>query len=250
MKLTLKIWRQKNAESKGKLESFELDGLNEDMAFLELLDLLNEKLSVEGKPAIEFDHDCREGICGQCSLVINGKAHGPGEHYTTCQTHLRSFKDGDVLVVEPFRAASFKIIRDLKVDRSSFDKIIQAGGYISSFTGMAPEANSIPIHHNISASAMDSAACIGCGACVAVCKNSSAALFLSAKVSHLAKLPQGKLERAERVVAMVDVHDEEGFGSCTNTGACATVCPQEIPLVDIARMNYEYNRSKMLLNEK
>ena len=198
MKLTLKIWRQKNAESKGKLESYELDNLSEDMAFLELLDLLNEKLSVEGKPAIEFDHDCREGICGQCSLVINGKAHGPGAHYTTCQTHLRSFKDGDVLVVEPFRAAS----------------------------------------------------CIGCGACVAVCKNSSAALFLSAKVSHLVKLPQGKLERAERVVSMVNVHDQEGFGSCTNTGACATVCPQEIPLVDIARLNYEYNRSKMLLNEK
>jgi len=250
MKLTLKIWRQKNADSKGNLESYELDGLNEDMAFLELLDLLNEKLSVKGEPAIEFDHDCREGICGQCSLVINGKAHGPGSHYTTCQTHLRSFKDGDILVVEPFRSASFKIIRDLKVDRSSLDKIIQAGGYISSFTGMAPEANSILVHHDISTSAMDSAACIGCGACVAVCKNSSAALFLSAKVSHLVKLPQGKLERAERVVSMVNAHDDEGFGSCTNTGACAVVCPQEIPLVDIARMNYEYNRSKMLISQK
>jgi succinate dehydrogenase / fumarate reductase iron-sulfur subunit len=250
MKLTLKIWRQKNEESKGNLESYELDGLNEDMAFLELLDLLNEKLSVKGEPAIEFDHDCREGICGQCSLVINGKAHGPGSHYTTCQTHLRSFKDGDILVVEPFRSASFKVIRDLKVDRSSLDKIIQAGGYISSFTGMAPEANSIPVHHDVSTSAMDSAACIGCGACVAVCKNSSAALFLAAKVSHLVKLPQGKLERAERVVSMVNAHDEEGFGSCTNTGACAVVCPQEIPLVDIARMNYEYNRSKLLISQK
>jgi len=250
MKLTLKIWRQKNADSKGRLESYELADLNEDMAFLELLDLLNEQLSVKGEPAIEFDHDCREGICGQCSLVINGKAHGPGLHYTTCQTHLRSFKDGDTLIVEPFRAASFKVIRDLKVDRSSFDKIIQAGGYISAFTGMAPEANSILIAHDESKSAMDSAACIGCGACVAVCKNSSAALFLSAKVSHLVKLPQGKLERAERVVSMVNEHDDQGFGSCTNTGACAFVCPQEIPLIDIARMNYEYNRSKTLLGQK
>lgn len=249
MELTLKIWRQETADSKGKLETFVLDKLHEDMAFLELLDLLNEKLSEEGIPAIEFDHDCREGICGQCSLVINGKVHGPGSHYTTCQTHLRSFKDGDTLVVEPFRAKSFKLIRDLKVDRTSLDKIIQAGGYISSFTGMAPEANSIPIHHNVAESAFDSAACIGCGACVAVCKNSSAALFLSAKVSHLVKLPQGKLERAERVVSMVNAHDDEGFGSCTNTGACAYVCPQEVPLIDIARMNFEYNRSKMVLGQ-
>ena len=249
MKLTLKIWRQESSNSKGKLETFELDKLHEDMAFLELLDLLNERLSVEGIPAIEFDHDCREGICGQCSLVINGEAHGPGSHYTTCQTHLRSFKDGDTLVIEPFRARSFKLIRDLKVDRSPLDKIIQAGGYISALTGMAPEANTIPIHHDVAESAFDSAACIGCGACVAVCKNSSAALFLSAKVSHLAKLPQGKLERAERVVAMVQAHDDEGFGSCTNTGACAYVCPQQVPLIDIARMNFEYNRSKVLLGK-
>ncbi len=246
MKLNLKIWRQKDESSKGHLEDFSIDELNEDMALLELLDLLNEKLSVQGRPAIEFDHDCREGICGQCSLVINGNVHGPGSHYTTCQTHLRSFNDGDTLVIEPFRAAAFKVIKDLKVDRRGMDRIIQAGGYVSAFTGRAPEANSIPIHHDEAEKAFDSAACIGCGACVAVCKNSSAALFLSAKVSHLVKLPQGKLERAKRVVAMVNTHDEMGFGSCTNTGACSKVCPQEIPLVDIARMNYEYNRSKIL----
>lgn len=246
MKLTLKIWRQESASAKGHFETHELDGLYKDMAFLELLDLLNEKLSLEGKPVVEFDHDCREGICGQCGVVVNGQAHGPGEHYTTCQTHLRSFKDGQTLIIEPFRARAFPVLRDLKVDRSGFDRIIQAGGYISSFTGLAPEANAIPIHHYQAESAFDSAACIGCGACVAVCKNSSAALFLSAKVSHLAKLPQGKLERAERVVAMVNAHDEAGFGSCTNTGACAQVCPQEVPLIDIARMNYEYNRSKTL----
>jgi len=249
MKLTLKIWRQDNAKAKGKLVSYDLSDLSSDMSFLEMLDVLNEQLAVKGERVVEFDHDCREGICGQCSLVINGKAHGPEGHYTTCQTHLRSFKDGDTLYIEPFRANAFPIIRDLKVDRTSMDRIIQAGGYISSFTGMAPEANSTPIHHKIAESAFDSAACIGCGACVATCKNSSAALFVSAKVGHLAKLPQGQVERMERVIAMVTTHDDEGFGSCTHTGACAMVCPQEVQLLDIARMNYEYNRAVCLVKD-
>ena len=249
MKLTLKIWRQDNAKTKGKLISYDLSDLSSDMSFLEMLDVLNEQLAVKGERVVEFDHDCREGICGQCSLVINGQAHGPEGHYTTCQTHLRSFKDGDTLYVEPFRANAFPVIRDLKVDRTSMDNIIQAGGYISSFTGMAPEANSTPIHHDIAESAFDSAACIGCGACVATCKNSSAALFVSAKVGHLAKLPQGQVERMERVIAMITTHDDEGFGSCTHTGACAMVCPQEVQLLDIARMNYEYNRAICLVKD-
>ncbi|MDD3721144.1 MAG: succinate dehydrogenase/fumarate reductase iron-sulfur subunit [Lutibacter sp.] len=243
MKLTLKIWRQENAKTKGKLVTYLLSDLSSDMSFLEMLDVLNEELATKDQPTVEFDHDCREGICGQCSLVINGKVHGPEEHYTTCQTHLRSFNDGDTITIEPFRANSFPVIRDLKVDRSSMDRIIQAGGYISSFTGMAPEANSIPISHDIAESAFDSAACIGCGACVAVCKNSSAALFVSAKISHLAKLPQGKVERSERVLWMVNAYDNEGFGSCSNTGACAIVCPQEVQLLNITRMNFEYNRA-------
>ncbi|NOR28601.1 MAG: succinate dehydrogenase/fumarate reductase iron-sulfur subunit [Lutibacter sp.] len=246
MKLTLKIWRQENAQTKGKLVTYKLSDLSSDTSFLEMLDVLNEQLAAKGEPTVEFDHDCREGICGQCSLVINGKAHGPEEHYTTCQTHLRSFNDGDTITIEPFRANSFPVIRDLKVDRSSMDRIIQAGGYISSFTGMAPEANSIPIHHDIAESAFDSAACIGCGACIATCKNSSAALFVSAKIGHLAKLPQGQVERNDRALWMVNAHDDEGFGSCSNTGACAVVCPQEVQLLDITRMNFEYNRAKCL----
>ncbi|MDP3357826.1 MAG: succinate dehydrogenase/fumarate reductase iron-sulfur subunit [Lutibacter sp.] len=246
MKLTLKIWRQENAKTKGKLVTYKLSDLSPDTSFLEMLDVLNEQLATKGEPVVEFDHDCREGICGQCSLVINGKAHGPEEHYTTCQTHLRSFNDGDTITIEPFRANSFPVIRDLKVDRSAMDRIIQAGGYISSFTGMAPEANSMPIHHDIAESAFDSAACIGCGACVATCKNSSAALFVSAKIGHLVKLPQGQVERNERVLWMVNAHDDEGFGSCTNIGACAMVCPQEVQLLDITRMNYEYNRAVCL----
>lgn len=245
MKFTLKIWRQESQKAKGKLETFNLTDVSEDMSFLEMLDMLNEQLAVEGKRVVEFDHDCREGICGQCSLVINGQAHGPNKHFTTCQTHMRSFKDGDTLFIEPFRAKAFPVIRDLKVDRSSLDRIIQAGGYISAFTGMAPEANTINIHHDVAESAFDSAACIGCGACVATCKNSSAALFMSAKVAHLAKLPQGQVERQERVIWMVNEHEEQGFGSCTNTGACAMVCPQEVQLIDIARMNYEYNRARL-----
>ena len=243
MKLILKIWRQDNAKSKGKLVTYNVTDISPDMSFLEMLDVLNEELASKGERTVEFDHDCREGICGQCSLVINGQAHGHESHYTTCQTHMRSFKDGETIFIEPFRAKAFPVIRDLKVDRTAMDRIIQAGGYISSFTGIAPEANSIPIHHEIAESAFDSAACIGCGACVATCKNSSAALFVSAKVSHLAKLPQGQVERLERVKWMVTQHEEEGFGSCTHTGACAMVCPQEVQLLDIARMNFEYNRS-------
>ncbi len=246
MKITLKIWRQDSPKEKGKLESYNLPNVEEDMSFLEMLDMLNEELAIKKERTVEFDHDCREGICGQCSLVIDGQAHGPESHYTTCQTHMRSFSDGDTIVVEPFRAKAFEIIRDLKVNRDGFDRIIQAGGYISAFTGNAPEANSIPIHHDISESAFDSAACIGCGACVATCKNSSASLFVSAKVSHLAKLPQGQVERLERVANMMAVHDEEGFGSCTQTGACAMVCPQEVELINITRMNYEYNRALLL----
>ncbi len=248
MKVTLKIWRQDGPESKGKLVTYHLDKVSPDMSFLEMLDMLNEELAIKGERVVEFDHDCREGICGQCSLVINGQAHGPESHYTTCQTHMRSFKDGDTIFIEPFRAKAFPVIRDLKVDRSAFDRIIQAGGYISAYTGNAPDANTIRIPHDVAESAFDSAACIGCGACVATCKNSSAALFMSAKISHLVKLPQGQLERRDRVIAMVNQHDEEGFGSCTNTGACAMVCPQEVQLVDIARMNYEYNRA-LCLNE-
>ena len=243
MKLTLKIWRQNNAKSKGKLVTYELSDLSSDMSFLEMLDVLNEQLATKGERVVEFDHDCREGICGQCSLVINGQAHGPEGHYTTCQTHLRSFKDGDTLHIEPFRANSFPVIRDLKVDRTSMDRIIQSGAVDISCMVICTDANSIPIHHEIAESAFDSAACIGCGACIATCKNSSAALFVSAKVGHLAKLPQGKIEKMERVIMMVNAHDDEGFGSCTHTGACAMVCPQEVQLLDIARMNYEYNRA-------
>lgn len=249
MKIHLKIWRQDSANAQGKMVDYDLDNLSPDMSFLEMLDYLNEQLAAKGERAVEFDHDCREGICGQCALVINGHAHGPEDHYTTCQTHLRTFKDGDTVYIEPFRAKAFPVIRDLKVDRGSFDKIIQAGGYISAFTGMSPEANAIPIHHDISESAFDSAACIGCGACVAACKNSSAALFTSAKISHLVKLPQGKIERSERVVMMVNTHDDEGFGSCTHTGACAAVCPQEVSLDNIARMNFEYNRAVCALDQ-
>jgi len=249
MKITLKIWRQDSAKAKGALKTYQLDHVEEDMSFLEMLDMLNEDLAVKGERVVEFDHDCREGICGQCSLVINGQAHGPESHYTTCQTHMRSFKDGDTIFIEPFRAKAFPVIRDLKVNRDSFDRIIQAGGYISALTGNAPEANNIAIHHDISESAFDSAACIGCGACVATCKNSSAALFVSAKVSHLAKLPQGEVERLERVEYMVTAHDDEGFGSCTHTGACAMVCPQEVQLIDITRMNFEYNRALCMSND-
>lgn len=240
MKIHLKIWRQKGPASKGRLVDYTLDDVHPDMSFLEMLDHLNQALVRKGEEAIAFDHDCREGICGQCSLFINGRTHGHLEHGTTCQLHMRSFKEGETIYVEPFRAAAFPVIKDLKVDRSALDRIIQAGGYISTSTGNAPEANTIPIAHDTAESAFDSAACIGCGACVASCKNSSAALFTAAKIAHLSKLPQGKEEAKRRVLSMVRQMDQEGFGHCSNTGACEVECPQDISLDDIARMNWEY----------
>ena len=240
MKLKLKIWRQANRKAKGKFETYDLEGLDADMSFLEMLDFLNEKLILEGKSPVVFDHDCREGICGQCGIMIDGIAHGPIKNISTCQLHLRVFEDGQELTLEPFRANAFPVKKDLKVDRSSFDRIIEAGGFISVNTGQAPEANSIPITHETAEAAFDAASCIGCGACVATCKNASAALFTSAKISHLSLLPQGKLEREERVLKMVDKMDEEGFGNCSNTLACQVECPQDIDVLQIARMNAEY----------
>lgn len=246
MKLHLKIWRQEQGAAAGQLVSYDLPDLNAHMSFLEMLDLLNEQLVQRGEMPVEFDHDCREGICGQCGLFINGRAHGPLAATTTCQLHLREFKDGDTVYVEPFRAKAFPVIKDLRVDRSAFDRIIQSGGYISTRTGDAPEANAIPIGHHTAEAAFDAAACIGCGACVATCKNASAALFTGAKVSHLAMLPQGQPEAAERVASMVGQMEAEGFGHCTNTGACEVECPQEISIEHIARMNFEYNKALML----
>ncbi len=243
MKIYLKIWRQENADTPGRMVDYELPDVNPEMSFLEMLDVLNEKLVTDGEPAIEFDHDCREGICGQCGLFINGRAHGPLAATTTCQLHMRSFADGDTVYIEPFRASAFPVIRDLRIDRSAFDRIIQSGGYISTRTGDAPEANAIPIPHQAAEDAFDAAACIGCGACVATCKNASAALFTGAKVSHLAMLPQGRPEAAGRVTRMVDQMEAEGFGHCTNTGACEVECPQEISITHIARMNFEYNKA-------
>ena len=246
MKLHLKIWRQLNAASKGEMIDYEVNEVSEHMSFLEMLDMLNESLIQRGERVIEFDHDCREGICGQCGIMINGRAHGPLTHTTTCQLHMRSFKDGDTIYLEPFRAAAFPILRDLKIDRKAFDSIIEAGGYISVATGQAPEANSIPVSYGASEAAFDAAACIGCGACVATCKNSSAALFTSAKISHLVQLPQGKLEAADRVLDMVNQMDAMGFGNCSNTEACEVECPQDISVLNIARMNYEYNKALLL----
>ena len=244
MKLTLKIWRQKSAQSKGSLETYQLDGISPDMSFLEMMDVLNEKLVKENKEPVHFDHDCREGICGMCSMYINGRPHGPVKAVTTCQLHMRSFKDGDTIWIEPWRAKAFPVVKDLVVDRGSFDRILQAGGYISVNTGGVPDANLIPVPTETAEESMDAAQCIGCGACVAACKNASAMLFVAAKVSHLGLLPQGQVERAKRVEAMVKQMDEEGFGACTNTGACAAVCPKEISLTTIARMNREYFSSK------
>ncbi len=244
MNLTLKVWRQKNSSSEGKMVEYKAEDVSPDMSFLEMLDVLNEKLLKKGEDPIAFDHDCREGICGMCSLFINGRPHGPGEAVTTCQLHMRSFKDGDTVFIEPFRAKGFPIIKDLVIDRGAFDRIIQAGGYVSANTGSAPDANEIPIPKDIAENAFDSAACIGCGACVAACKNASAMLFVSAKVTQLALLPQGQVERKNRVENMVAQMDEEGFGSCTNTGACSAVCPKEIPLDNIATLNREYLKAK------
>lgn len=246
MKLKLKIWRQEDTTAKGQLVDYELDGVTSHMSFLEMLDMLNERLIQRGERVIEFDHDCREGICGQCGVMINGRAHGPLPNTTTCQLHMRSFKDGDHIYIEPFRASAFPILKDLKIDRSSFDRVIMAGGFISASTGQAPEANSIPIGHEQAEEAFDAAACIGCGACVATCKNSSAALFTAAKVVHLALLPQGKLEGAKRTIDMISKMDEEGFGHCTNTEACQVECPQNISVLHIARLNYLHHKSIVL----
>ena len=241
MKLNLKIWRQKNNKTKGKIQDYILDGVEEDMSFLEMLDFLNNKLLNEGGEPVAFDHDCREGICGSCSLFINGVAHGPERGTTTCQLHMRKFKDGDTVFIEPFRSRAFPVIKDLIVDRSSFDRIQQAGAYISVNTsGNTQDANAIPVSKEDADEAFNSATCIGCGACVASCKNSSAMLFTAAKISQYSLLPQGKVERRQRALNMVKQMDLEGFGACTNTGACEAQCPKEISIKNIARMNREY----------
>ena len=240
MQLTLKIWRQENADSKGKIVSYEISDVSPDMSFLEMMDVLNEELMIKGIDPVAFDHDCREGICGACSMFINGEAHGPDRYVTTCQLHMRKFKDGDTIYVEPFRAKTFPVIKDLVVDRTAFDRIQHAGGFISVNTsGNTQDANSIPIEKANADKAFDAATCIGCGACVATCKNSSAMLFVSAKVSQFALLPQGEVEATDRVINMVKQMDEEGFGNCTNTGACQIECPKGISLDNIARMNRE-----------
>ena len=246
MKLKLKIWRQKNSTSKGSIVNYNVDNISPDMSFLEMLDVLNSTLIKNDESPVSFDHDCREGICGSCSLYINGQAHGPDRAITTCQLHMRKFKDGDTIYIEPFRATSFPVIKDLVVDRSAFDRIQHAGGYISVNTsGNTQDANSIPINKTDADSAFDAATCIGCGACVATCKNSSAMLFVGAKVSQYALLPQGKVEAADRVVKMIDQMDLEGFGNCSNTGACEVECPKGISLDNIARMNRELMKASI-----
>ncbi len=244
MDFTLKIWRQENATSKGKFKTYPISDISEDMSFLEMLDELNEHLVKENETPVHFDHDCREGICGMCSMYIDGRPHGPQKAITTCQLHMRSFKNGDTITIEPWRAKPFPVIKDLMVDRSAFDRIIQAGGYVSVSTGGVPDANEIPIPTSMANEAMDAATCIGCGACVATCKNGSAMLFVAAKISHLALLPQGKVEAESRAESMIAQMDEEGFGLCTNTGACSTECPKEISLTHIARMNRQYFAAK------
>ncbi len=240
MKLTLKVWRQKNQKATGAFESYEAMNVSPDMSFLEMMDVVNEDIIKAGKEPIAFDHDCREGICGTCSMYINGRAHGPLKGVTTCQLHMRSFNDGDTITIEPWRSVAFPVLKDLVVDRTSFDRIQQAGGFVSVNTGSVPDANAIPVSKENADEAFLSAACIGCGACVAACKNSSAMLFVAAKVSQYALLPQGKVERTERVLKMVNQMDAEGFGSCTNTEACEAECPKEIKMSNIARMNREY----------
>ncbi|MFD2563835.1 succinate dehydrogenase/fumarate reductase iron-sulfur subunit [Aquimarina rubra] len=246
MNLTLKIWRQKDAQSKGKIVDYPISGVEGDMSFLEMLDVLNEGLIEKGEEPVVFDHDCREGICGSCSLQINGEPHGPDRLVTTCQLHMRKFNDGDTIYIEPFRAKAFPVIKDLMIDRSSFDRIQQAGGFISVNTsGNTIDANAIPIRKEDADEAMDAATCIGCGACVAACKNASAMLFTSAKVSQFSLLPQGQVEATERVMAMVNQMDAEGFGNCTNTGACEIECPKGISLENIARLNREYLKASL-----
>lgn len=248
MNLTLRVWRQKSANTSGQFVEYKATNVSTDMSFLEMLDVLNEDLIKRGEEQIAFDHDCREGICGMCGLVINGKPHGPLGATTTCQLHMRTFKDGDTITIEPWRASPFPVIKDLVVDRSAFDRIIQSGGYVSVGTGGAPDGNTIPIPKEDADKAMDAAQCIGCGACVAACKNASAMLFVAAKISHLSLLPQGRVEQDMRALNMVAKMDEEGFGNCTNTGSCEAACPKEITLDNIARMNRQY--MKALLKSK
>ncbi len=248
MNLTLKVWRQKNKDNRGRFETYPIKNISPDMSFLEMFDVLNEQLINEGKDPVAFDHDCREGICGMCSMFINGRPHGPQQGITTCQLHMRSFKNNDTIVVEPWRAKAFPVIKDLAVDRSAFDRIIASGGFISVNTGNAQDANAIPIGKEDADMAFAAATCIGCGACVAACKNASAMLFVSAKVSQFALLPQGQPERKERVLSMVNQMDAEGFGSCTNTGACEAECPKGISISNIARMNREYLGAQLCSN--
>ena len=246
MNLTLKIWRQANADAKGNMETYPISDVSPDMSFLEMMDVLNEELMVKGIDPVAFDHDCREGICGMCSMFINGEAHGPDRLVTTCQLHMRKFKDGDTITIEPFRAQAFPVIKDLTVDRSAFDRVQQAGGFVSVNTsGNTQDANAIPIGKHDADKAFDAATCIGCGACVASCKNASAMLFVSAKVSQYALLPQGKIEATDRVLNMVKQMDDEGFGNCTNTGACEVECPKGISLENIARMNRELIKASL-----
>jgi succinate dehydrogenase / fumarate reductase, iron-sulfur subunit len=241
MNFTINVWRQNGPKEKGGIATYKVSNISDDMSFLEMIDMLNEQLIIQDIDPVVFDHDCREGICGMCSMFINGEAHGPGRGVTTCQLHMREFKDGDTITIEPFRAKAFPVIKDLMVDRGSFDRIIQAGGYVSVNTsGNLPDANATPIEKQDADAAFDSATCIGCGACVATCKNASAMLFTSAKVSQLSLLPQGKIEASERVMNMVKQMDLEGFGNCTNTGACEVECPKGISIENIARMNREY----------
>jgi succinate dehydrogenase / fumarate reductase iron-sulfur subunit len=248
--LTLKVWRQQSAEIKGGFETYHAGNISTDMSFLEMLDVVNEQLTLDGREPIAFDHDCREGICGQCGSVVNGRPHGPEKGTTLCQLHMRHFKDGDTIAIEPFRAKAFKVLKDLVVDRSALDKVIQAGGYVSVNTGGTPDANAIPVPKEISDKAMDAAACIGCGACVAACPNASAMLFVGAKVSQLALLPQGRPEAARRVMYMVRTMDKLGFGNCSNERECEAECPKEISITNIARMNREFVKAGLFSSVK
>ena len=250
MKLTLHVWRQKDAASPGRMETYPADDVSPDMSFLEMLDTVNEKLIHQGQEPIAFDHDCREGICGSCAMMINGMAHGPEKGTTACQLHMRKFKDGEAVYVEPWRARAFPVLKDLVTDRSAFDRIIQAGGFVSVNTGGTPDGNAIPVPKEASDSAMDAAACIGCGACAAACKNASAMLFVAAKVAHLANLPQGQAERRDRVLKMVDQHDKEGFGHCTNQYECEAACPKSIGVKFIAQLNRDYILSSLKMVNK
>jgi succinate dehydrogenase / fumarate reductase iron-sulfur subunit len=243
--IKVKVWRQKGPKTKGKFETYIVNNISTGTSFLEMMDILNDNLIREGKEPIAFDHDCREGICGVCSLYVNGRPHGPDDDVTTCQLHMRKFKDGETITIEPYRSKAFPIIKDLIVERNAFDRILQAGGYISINTGGVPDGNAIPVSYDDAEAAMDAASCIGCGACVAACKNASAMLFVSAKVSHLARLPQGKVEAARRAKSMVAKMDELGFGNCTNTGACEAECPKGISISNIAKLNREYLCAKI-----